>query len=63
MARRFDDPELLAASLDGMLYALQGPEHLQQRLAYASEMLQFAEAANAKQLLLDAHYWRVLLPA
>ena len=59
MARRLADPELLAANLEGMIYALQGPEHAQQRLAYATEMLQLAKAANAKQLLLDAHFWRV----
>ena len=39
MARRFADPELLAANLQGMIHALQGPEHVQQRLAYATEML------------------------
>jgi predicted ATPase/class 3 adenylate cyclase len=58
MARRFDDPELLANSLYGMVQALQGPEHAQQRLAYASEMLQLAKAANAKELLLHAHFRR-----
>jgi tetratricopeptide (TPR) repeat protein len=57
MARRLDDPELLAANLDGMLQALQGPEHTQQRLACATEMLQLAEAANAKELLSHAHWW------
>ena len=48
MARRLADPELLAANLEGMVVALQGPEHAQQRLAYATEMVQLAEAANAK---------------
>ena len=62
MARRLADPELLAANLQGILHALEypWPEHLQQRLACASEMLQFAKTANAQQPLLDAHYWRVL---
>jgi tetratricopeptide (TPR) repeat protein len=60
MARRLADPELLAASLEGMINALQGPEHTQQRLAHATEMLQLAKVANAKQLLIDAHYWRML---
>ncbi len=59
MARRLADPELLAVNLQGMIYALQGPEHTQQRLAYATEMLHLAKAANDKQPLLDAHYWRV----
>jgi tetratricopeptide (TPR) repeat protein len=60
MARRLADPELLAASLEGMIHALQGPERTQQRLAYATEMLHLAKVANAKQLLMDAHYWRML---
>ncbi|MBI3800503.1 MAG: AAA family ATPase, partial [Deltaproteobacteria bacterium] len=58
MARRLADPELLAVNLQGILYALQGPEHAQQRLTYATEMLQLAKAANAKQSLIDALYWR-----
>ena len=37
LARDLDDPELLAANLEGMIHALQG-EHPQQRLAYATEM-------------------------
>ena len=60
IARRLDDPELLAASLDGMINALQGPEHTHQRLAHATEMLQLTKVANAKQLLIDAHFWRML---
>lgn len=59
MARRFADPELLAANLHVMTDALQEPEHAQQRLAYASEMLQFAKAANAQEHLCNAHSWRV----
>jgi tetratricopeptide (TPR) repeat protein len=58
MARRLDDPELLGANLVVTIYTLQGPEHAQQRLAYATEMLQLAEAANVKEGLSDAHYWR-----
>jgi len=59
MARRLADPELLAINLQGMIHALQGPEHLQERLAYATEMVQLAEAANVKGLLTwGAHFWR-----
>jgi tetratricopeptide (TPR) repeat protein len=57
MARRFADPELLAANLQGMVQGLQGPEHVQQRLACATEMLHCATAANAQQLLLNARFW------
>ena len=59
MARRLGDPELLATNLQGMIYALQGPEHAQQRLAYATEMLHLAEAVNDQEPLFDAHWWRV----
>jgi tetratricopeptide (TPR) repeat protein len=58
MARRLGDPELLAANLYGMLVVLQGPEHAQQRLTYATEMLQLAKATNAKEELIEALYWR-----
>jgi tetratricopeptide (TPR) repeat protein len=58
MARRLADPALLVVNLEGMLLAVQGPEHAQQRLAYASEMLQLAEAANTNELLHSAVYWR-----
>jgi tetratricopeptide (TPR) repeat protein len=58
MARRFDDPELLATNLQGMLQALQGPEHTQRRLAYATELVQLAKTASAKELLARAHWWR-----
>jgi class 3 adenylate cyclase/tetratricopeptide (TPR) repeat protein len=58
MARRLGEPQLLAANLDGVLYALPGPEHLPQRLAYATEMLQLARATNSKQSLRDAEVFR-----
>jgi DNA-binding winged helix-turn-helix (wHTH) protein/tetratricopeptide (TPR) repeat protein len=58
MSRRLNEPEVLTRNLFGMIYVLQGPEHLQQRLAYATEMMQLAEVANAKELLEYAHYWR-----
>jgi tetratricopeptide (TPR) repeat protein len=60
MARRFADPKLLADNLLGLLYVLQEPEHVQQRLAYATEMLHLAKTANAKERQCDAHFWRVL---
>jgi tetratricopeptide (TPR) repeat protein len=60
MARRLDDPEVLAANLQVMITVLQGPEYAPQRLTYATEMLQFAQAANAKELLNNAHWWRML---
>ncbi len=58
MARRIDDQELLATNLHRMLFVLQGPEHAQQRLACATEMLQLAETGKVKEELPEAHYWR-----
>jgi class 3 adenylate cyclase/tetratricopeptide (TPR) repeat protein len=59
MARRLADPELLADNLNGVIYNLQGPEHTQQRLEYATEMQQLARAANAHDHLINARWWRM----
>jgi predicted ATPase/class 3 adenylate cyclase len=64
IARRFDDPALVAANLDGMNFALAGPEYAKLRLANSTEMLQLAKAANNSDGILedaycDAHFWRV----
>ena len=45
MARRLGDPELVGYSLLGMFFTLMGPEHVEQRLAIATEMLDIAKAA------------------
>ena len=59
MARRCDDPVVLATNLNNMVFALQGPEHTQQRLTYATEIVPLATAEDAKELLNDALFWRV----
>jgi DNA-binding CsgD family transcriptional regulator len=59
MARRCDDPIVLATNLNNMIFVLQGPEHTQQRLAYATEIVPIATAEDAKELLNDALFWRV----
>jgi DNA-binding CsgD family transcriptional regulator/tetratricopeptide (TPR) repeat protein len=59
MARRFDDPAVLAANLNYMVYVLEGPEHTPQRLTYATEVVPLATAGAARELLNDAHFWRV----
>ena len=46
MARRFDDPELIALSLHGMFFALAGPQHAARRLNIAKEMLDHARTAS-----------------
>jgi tetratricopeptide (TPR) repeat protein len=48
MARRLDKPELLAEGLVAALAAFQGPEHAEQRLAYATELLRLADAPDAQ---------------
>ena len=58
MARRFDDPGLVAHSLYGMLHALAGPERAAQRLPVATEMLDLAKAANDTVMLAEAYWWR-----
>jgi tetratricopeptide (TPR) repeat protein len=58
MARRCDDPIVLATNLNNMIFVLQGPEHTQQRLAYATEIVPIATAEDAKELLNDALFWR-----
>ena len=45
MARRLDDPELIAHGLHGMFFALTGPQHAAQRLSVAKEMYALAHAA------------------
>ena len=59
MARRFDDPAVLAANLNYMVFVLEGPEHTLQRLTYATEIVQLATAGNVRELLNDAYWWRV----
>ena len=46
MARRLDEPELIARSLHGMFFGLAGPEHAARRLTIAREMLELARGAN-----------------
>jgi len=59
MARRLGDPELISYSLLGMFYSLIGPEHAEERLAMATEMLELAQAANAILQATHGMYWRV----
>ena len=49
MARRLGDPELIGFSLLGMFYTLIAPEHAEQRLAIATEMLEHTKAADANR--------------
>jgi len=51
MARRYDDPGLLAISLKGMFYALSRPEQAQQRLIVANQLLEAINAAKTAEVL------------
>ncbi|MGA9724475.1 MAG: adenylate/guanylate cyclase domain-containing protein [Candidatus Binatus sp.] len=50
MARRYDDPGLLAHSLQGMFYALSRPEQAQQRLIVSDQLLEASRAAHSVEL-------------
>ena len=58
MARRLGDPELVAYSLLGVFYTLMEPEHAEQRLAIATELLDLAKAANATTEIAIGLFWR-----
>jgi tetratricopeptide (TPR) repeat protein len=58
MARRFGDPNLIAYSLLGMMYALMGPEHSEARLAITTEILDLATTANNLEMHADGTWHR-----
>ena len=58
MARRLGDPELVSYSLLGTFFTLMGPEHAEQRLVIATEMLDLAKAANDPDVMHEGHWWR-----
>lgn len=62
MARRLDNPDLLADGLVGALFAFQGPEHAERRFAYATELLGLADAAKVQKVWTCQRYglwWRM----
>ena len=48
-----------AGALNGMHWALWGPEAVEERLAVASELLTLAEEIDDKALVVLAHTWRI----
>jgi class 3 adenylate cyclase/tetratricopeptide (TPR) repeat protein len=58
MARRCGDAELIGYSLLGMFYTLMRPEHAEQRLAIATEMINQTKASEARNLWREAPFWR-----
>jgi DNA-binding CsgD family transcriptional regulator len=61
VARRVGDPGVLAFNLHVLLPFPWQPEETEERLAYASEMLQYAQQANKDEFVCNAHGWRMLL--
>jgi class 3 adenylate cyclase/DNA-binding CsgD family transcriptional regulator len=61
VARQAGDPGVLAFNLHVLLPFPWQPEETEERLAYASEMLQYAQQANNDEFVCNAHAWRMLL--
>jgi predicted ATPase len=62
MARRLGDQVLIVANLEAMIFALQDPAHVEERLRYANEMAELDIRADFETTLTDATdapYWRV----
>jgi class 3 adenylate cyclase/DNA-binding CsgD family transcriptional regulator len=61
VARQAGDPGVLAFNLHVLLPFPWQPEETKERLAYASEMLLYAQQANKDEFVCNAHAWRMLL--
>ena len=57
MARRLDDPAVIAASLASRRYATWSPENIDERIADAGEILRLANVVGDKERVLQAHRW------
>jgi DNA-binding SARP family transcriptional activator/tetratricopeptide (TPR) repeat protein len=55
MARRLDDPAVLAWALDGRKVAIWGPDTLEEHWAVIEELRELAENAGDPEQLVDAH--------
>jgi DNA-binding CsgD family transcriptional regulator len=61
VARQVGDPGVLAFNLHVLLTFPWQPEETEERLAYATEMLHYAQKVNKDELVCNAHVWRMLL--
>jgi DNA-binding SARP family transcriptional activator/tetratricopeptide (TPR) repeat protein len=59
-ARRADDAAALAAALNARRVALWFPQHADDRLAVAGDMIAAAEAAGDREAVLQGRNWRVV---
>jgi class 3 adenylate cyclase len=60
MARRIGDAAILAYALHSRHAVLQGPRHLDERLAIASEIVRLAEAAGDKEQVARGRHFRIV---
>jgi DNA-binding SARP family transcriptional activator len=59
-ARRADDAAALAAALNAERVTLWSPQHADERLAVAGDMIAAAEAAGDREAVLQGRNWRVV---
>jgi DNA-binding CsgD family transcriptional regulator len=59
LARRAGDPAALAYALGVRRIAIWGPDHGEERLAVADELMQLADATGDLELPLAGHEWRL----
>ncbi|MDP2710924.1 MAG: AAA family ATPase [Solirubrobacteraceae bacterium] len=60
MARRLGDRATLASTLSARFLTLLGPEHGEERLQIASDVIALGEDVRDRELVLRGHAWRVL---
>ncbi|MGH7899136.1 MAG: adenylate/guanylate cyclase domain-containing protein, partial [Candidatus Binatia bacterium] len=60
MARRLGERTTLAYALEARHYALWDPDHVEERLAAANEMIGLAEGLADRELALRGHTWRFI---
>jgi DNA-binding SARP family transcriptional activator len=60
LARRVQDPAALAYALDGRAAAIISPATISERLALGNELLDVAERIGAPELIVQAHFHRMM---
>jgi class 3 adenylate cyclase len=58
MAQRIGDPLTLAFTLNGTSWALSGPDHVEERLSAANEMIRLGDEVGDKAIAQLGHAWR-----
>ncbi len=59
LARRATDPAALAYALNSKRIVISGPWNVEERLAVATELIQVAEVAGERELVLQGRLWRL----